>query len=162
METVDQFRFDVSTLAEAQARTGTSTDAAGASFGTVPGSFFRRRIVAFRLAPGHRLLDVRSPETHATVLREKAGALRDLGVGPRLTLGDLLGSDYRLPRVFTRWAIDHGFDGIAYPSCHDLEMTCAALFESSKIVPISEPEEISPQDNDLIEVAGLWRLSMPF
>jgi len=105
METLDQYRFDVATMAEIQSRTGGVLDEAPhRSFGRIPPSYFQRHIVAFRVAPGQRWLDVRSPATHAEVLRMMAAQFRDLDVGPRITLGRLLGTDYRIPRTFTQWA----------------------------------------------------------
>jgi hypothetical protein len=162
METLDQYRFDVATMADMQARTGGILDEAQQrSFGRVPPSCFERRIVAFRVAPGQRWLDARSPATHAEVLTSMAAVFRDLDVGPRITLGHLLGGDYRIPRTFTQWAIDNGFSGIVYASCHDLESTCWALFGGAAIEPLAHPEPIDPHDPDLLEVARLWKLTMP-
>lgn len=55
METLDQFRFDVATMAEARVRTGGAIDEAPhQSFGRIPDSYFHRRITAFRVARGQR------------------------------------------------------------------------------------------------------------
>lgn len=89
-----------------------------------------------------------------------ADAFHDLDIGPRITLGHLLGSDYRIPRIFTRWALDNGYRGLAYASCHDLDSTCWALFEGAKLSPIGDPQQIDPYDNDLCDVARLWRLEI--
>ena len=162
METIDQFRLDVAGVAELEARIGNSLDpGARKSMGLVPSSYFHRRMARFRLQGSYRWLDVRSPETHALVLREMAGKLAQLGLGPRITLGDLLGSDYRVPQLFTGWAIDHGYNGIIYASCHDLRSECWALFEGIELERLTAPQPIQKDDPDLLAVAGLWNLRVP-
>jgi hypothetical protein len=161
METLDQYRFDVATMVEIQSQTGVLDEAQHRSFGRIPPSYFQRLIAAFRVAPGQRWLDARSPATHVEVLKAMAAVFRDLDVGPRITLGHLLSGDYRIPRTFTQWAIENGYNGIAYASCHDLESTCWALFEGAFMESIEQPDPIDPQDPDLLEVARLWELALP-
>jgi hypothetical protein len=161
METLDQYRFDVATMVEIQSQTGVLDEAQHRSFGRIPPSYFQRLIAAFRVAPGQRWLDARSPATHVEVLKAMAAVFRDLDVGPRITLGHLLSGDYRIPRTFTQWAIENGYNGIAYASCHDLESTCWALFEGAFMESIEQPDPIDPQDPDLLEMARLWELALP-
>ena len=108
-----------------------------------------------------RWLDVRSPDTHA-VLRDELGVqFARAGLGPRFVLGDLLANDHTITRTVAGWAIDNGFDGVAYASCHDPALTCWAIFEGASITPLEMPNLIDPSDPDLIAVANLWKSDIP-
>jgi hypothetical protein len=115
----------------------------------------------FRLAPGQRWLDLHSPETQQTLRFEVAHILVELGYRERFVLGDLLASDHRLTRAIARWAFERGYNGVAYPSCHDPALTCWALFEQALIEPAAPFQAIRPDDPDLVAVAALFQLVVP-
>jgi hypothetical protein len=132
-----------------------------APFGIIAPDYFRRLIARSRIAPGPRWLDVRSPETQEHVRRKLAREIAVLGLGERFVLGDLIARDHQLTRIIAGWAIDEGFDGIAYASCHDPSLTCWAVFEGVEVIPIGTPMPITPSDPDLAAVAQLWNLKLP-
>jgi hypothetical protein len=129
--------------------------------GSIPRSYFDRLIGIFRLTPGQRWLDLRSPETHQTLRFEIASILVDLGYHDRFVLGDLLASDHRLTRAIARLVFERGCSGVAYPSCHDPGLTCWAIFEQAIIEPASPFQTIRRDDPDLVAVASLFQLVIP-
>ena len=159
IETLDAFRpaiADLATIEQALAPAGDSRAAA-----IIPQSYFDRLIGIFRLSSGQEWLDLRSPETHQALRREISDTLVTLGYRDRFVLGDLLASDHRLTREIARWAFERGYNGIAYPSCHDPGLTCWAIFEQAIIEPLPPFQTIRPDDPDLIAVAALFQLVIP-
>ncbi|MBX3070949.1 MAG: RES family NAD+ phosphorylase [Thermomicrobiales bacterium] len=161
MESLDQFRFDLAALAARNEVVAGGDHGIDRLEGVIPPSYFRRRICTFSVHPNQRWLDVRSPAIHAHLRSELATQLRLMGIGGRFVLGDLLSNDHRVTQLIGRWAIDHGIKGIAYASCHDTSKTCWALFDSARIIRLSQPATLSQTDPDLQEVAKLWHLAIP-
>ncbi len=84
-----------------------------------------------------------------------------LGYCTRFVLGDLLTHRHDITRGIAGWAIDNGFQGIAYANCHDPSLTCWALFEGAKTHQVGKPQPSEASDPDLIAVAKLWNLRTP-
>lgn len=134
---------------------------ANAQLGIIAPDYYRRLIVRFRTSPGRRWLDVRSPETHEHLRCALAHQLTRLDLGDRFVLGDLISRDHRLTRIIAGWALEEGFDGVAYASCHDPSLTCFAIFADVELIPLGEPVPLPLDDTDLREVAKLWNLELP-
>ncbi len=171
LETLDAFRPDLSLLAqidELPNELGWRTSqrpAFGKGMptvrGVIPEPFFDRLIAEFQVVPAQRWLDLRVPESSEALRTPLASRLMDAGVTARFVHGDLLGNDHRITRVFAAWAIDQGFAGIAYASCHDPAQTCWALFEHARIATVDSMTPVSHHDPDLLAVAEQWNLVTP-
>lgn len=163
LETLDAFRLDLQALADRNAAFGSGSESQGQSIrAAIPARFFTRRIARFSVGSNQRWLDVRSPESHVVLRDELSGVLAKPGIGPRFVLGDLLSNDHRVTQLVAGWAIDQGFHGIAYASCHDPRLTCWAIFEGAELIPLDIPRPVEIDDEDLIAVAKLWNLDIPF
>lgn len=162
METLDGYRADLLSIADRDKALIPEGDVLITPHRTtIPTRFFSRHIVRFSVGVNQRWLDLRSPETHA-VLREKLRTeLAQEGFGPRFVLGDLLANHHRVTRHVARWAIQEGFHGVAYASCHDPVLTCWAIFEGAHIYRIEPSRPLRTDDPDLLAVAALWDLDIP-
>lgn len=158
METLDYLRPSVETLVDGAGLPGSDPIPQA---GIVPPRFFARLIVRFAVTPGQRWLDLRAPESHAHLRRALAAEFVEAGYRGRLVLGDLLTHRHDATRIIAKWAIDQGFHGIVYGSCHDPSLTCWAIFDHAVIVPVEAPQAITANDPDLIAVARLWNLRIP-
>jgi hypothetical protein len=162
METLDVFRPDLAALAardeQIRAQGGPTQSFEPTS---IPARYFQRHLVRFGVADGQQWLDVRSPETHVTLRNELGAAISRLGIGTRFVLGDLIANDHRLTRLVAGWAIDRGFHGVAYASCHDPALTCWAIFEGTQLISRDAGTKIDSADPDLLAVAALWNLAVP-
>jgi hypothetical protein len=75
--------------------------------------------------------------------------------------GEIIGSDYTITQLISRWAYDAGYGGIAYPSAHDGSLTCWAIFDRTPVMPVGPAEPIRHDDADLIAVIELFGLVIP-
>lgn len=109
--------------------------------GEIPRAFLRawceeRALGSILLEPGQDWLDMFAAETHRELRVELAGQLNEMGADD-YDLGDAVGRSRRVSRAVSRWAHEHGFRGIVYPSRFHYELRCWALFESAKSVRLS-------------------------
>jgi hypothetical protein len=136
---------------------GLAPDFPGAGvLGQIPDDYFRRRMATFRVEAAEPILDLCSLATHALLRRELAAALLAGGYSGAFNFGEVIGSDYRLTQSIARWAHDHKFTGVAYPSAHDHALTCWAIFDTAAIILVGEPESILRDDPDLQQAATLF------
>jgi hypothetical protein len=167
IETLDAFRPNLSLLARIGEDPGqfgwqASSDMSGRGIrGVIPAPYFDRLIAEFRVAPGQRWLDLRTPDSSEALRAPLAHRLLAAGLTSRFVHGDLLGNDHRITRVFASWAIEHEFDGIAYASCHDPSRTCWALFSRARVASITSIGPISRIDPDLVAAMEQWNLALP-
>lgn len=161
VETLAPFRPAVADLAVARTLPDGDAEDRMPAAGVVPEAYFRRLIASFRVAPGQRWLDVRTPETHQALRSALAEALTGLGYGWCFVWGDVLGHDHRLTRVIARWAFASGYQGVVYGRAHDPRVDCWAVFEGAVVVPEGEPSPVVAADPDLVAVARLFDLTVP-
>ncbi len=161
LETLDSFRPSVATLSRAADIDDVPLSSLMSSFAVVPPAFFNRRLAEFRTVGSGQWLDLRSATTHAHLRDALYVELNSLGYTERFVLGDLVSHHHDVNRLIAGWAINNGFGGIAYPSCHDFIETCWALFEGVEFEPLAAPQPIRKSDPDLLAVAGLWNLRVP-
>lgn len=159
LETLQSFRPALADLANLQERTGLPPDFPGrASIGLIPDDYFHRRIAALQVNATEPILDLCSPVTHAHLRHELATALLAAGYSGAFNFGEVIGSDYRLTQLIARWAHDHGYTGVAYPSAHDHSLTCWAVFDTASVIWVGGPEPILRDDPDLHLAATLFGL----
>jgi hypothetical protein len=159
LETLQSFRPALADLAAVQKRMDFPPGFPDiASLGQIPDDYFRRRMAAFRVDVGEAILDLCSPATHAHLRRELAAALLSCGYTGAFNFGEVIGSDYRLTQLITRWAHDHAYSGVAYPSTHDHSLTCWAVFDTASVILVGEPAPIPRDDPDLRFAANLFGL----
>lgn len=159
LETLQSIRPALADLAALQKRLHFPPDFPGtASLGQIPDDYFRRRIATFRVEAAEPVLNLCSPATHALLRQELAAALLAGGYSGAFNFGEVIGSDYRLTQLIARWAHDHEYTGVAYPSAHDHSLTCWAIFDTASIILVGEPEAIQRDDPDLHLAATLFGL----
>lgn len=162
LETIQIYRPSLTDLALVQTMASAAHELPVKDFGVVPGDYVeRRRIAAFRLVPGPRVLDLRSVETHAVLRTLLATELLAAGYSGAFNFGEIIGSDYVVTRHIARWAFNQGYGGIVYPSTHNHALSCWALFDSVEVIPIGAPEVIRWDDVDLVAAARLFGLTLP-
>lgn len=156
LETLAAFRPSVEALAALEQVTGSQELMPR---GVVPADWYQKRAVArLRLGPGQRWLDLRAAETREELRSELAATLLDLGL-PDLDLSGVLGPRRRLTRAIARWAYEHDYRGIVYPSRFDDALSLWAIFEGAAFEPEGVPEPIVPDDPDLVATAHLFGLA---
>ncbi|MDQ2651905.1 MAG: RES family NAD+ phosphorylase [Chloroflexota bacterium] len=161
LETLQSFRPALADLAALKKRMDLPPDFPGsASPDLIPADYFRRRLAMFRVPTTEPMLDLCSPATHALLRRELAAALLSGGYSGAFNFGEVIGSDYRLTQLIARWAHDHEYTGVAYPSAHDHSLTCWAVFDTASIILLGEPEPIPRDDPDLHLAAILFGLRL--
>lgn len=161
METLQDFRPALRDLALVQSLLPPGEIQLPHPIGRVPDSYFAKRIAAFRVDHSQRWLDIRSPQTHAFLRGALASELVMAGYRGAFNFGEIIGSDYTITRLISRWAYDAGYGGIAYPSAHDGSLTCWAIFDRAPVTRIGTAEPIPRDDPDLIVVLGLFGLVLP-
>jgi hypothetical protein len=119
----------------------------------------RRSIARFRLLPGQRWLDLRRIETRQALRPVFAGLLTQLGFDD-FDAGTVLSPDRRLTQTVSRWAFEHGYNGVAFPSRFEPTYTNWAIFEGAAIEPVGVPEPIPRDDPDLGAVARRYVLML--
>lgn len=157
VETLARFRPSIETLAHVgQLVVGT----AAAPTAEIPFDWYEKRGIAeFRLLPGQRWLELRAPETREELRTELAQTLLVLGLSD-LDLSRVAGPTRSLTQAIARWAYDHEYVGIVYPSRLDARLALWAVFEGGAFEPVGPPKPIAPDDPDLRAVARLFRLSI--
>ena len=90
----------------------------------MPAAYFDKRIAAFRLDRAQRWLDLRSPKTHAFLRGALASELVMAGYRGAFNFGEIIGADYTITQLISRWAYDARYSGITYPSAHDGSLSC--------------------------------------
>lgn len=152
VETLARFRPSIESLAQMgiapAARTGIPT-----------GWYENRGIAELRLLRGQRWLDLRAPETREELRTELAQTLVTLGLSD-LDLSRVAGPRRSFTQAIARWAREHGYAGVAYPSRLDARLTLWAIFEGAAFQPAGPPTPIAPDDPDLLAVARLFGLSV--
>jgi RES domain len=123
METLSAFRPALRDLALVESLLPPGELDLPRSIGHVPAAYFTKRIAAFRLDRAQRWLDLRSPQTHASLRGALASELVKAGYSGSFNFGEIIGSDYAITQVISRWAYDAGYGGVAYPSTHDASLT---------------------------------------
>jgi hypothetical protein len=127
----------------------------------VPAAYFAKRLAAFRLDHTQGWLDLRSPQTHAILRGGLASELLTAGYSGAFNFGEIIGSDYRITRLVSRWSYDSGYGGIAYPSTHDASLTCWAIFDRASVTIVGTVEPIRQDDPDLLAAIDLFGLILP-
>lgn len=162
LETLQVYRPALADLARAGVLLETTEgDDPSLPLGVIPASFFSRLIAMFHPAPHQRWLDLRSPETHAVLRIELASSLTAAGYRGAFNFGELVGPDYTITQHLARWAFEHDFGGLVYPSAHDSSLTCWAVFDRAPIHALADPQPIDPRDRDLVTAANLFGLQIP-
>lgn len=150
-ESLQQFRPDMATRAAIAALT----------FRVVPESPVRLRtwagarvILTLRLARAARLCDLRS----SVDLERAADGISPQAKALGLTDFDasqVTGQDRSVTRAVSRWAYEHEYDGLLYPSRLGTEWNCCAIFD--KVRPrVMARASISVDDADLVAVCGAF------
>jgi hypothetical protein len=157
LETLAPFRPSVEALAALQQVTGSQEPIPR---GMVPADWYQKRAVArLRLRPGQRWLDLRATETSEALRSELAATLLDLGLAD-LDLSEVLGPWRSLTQAIARWAYEHDYAGIVYPSRFKDALSLWAIFEGAAFDPVGVPEPIVPDDPDLVATARLFGLAI--
>lgn len=127
--------------------------------GRIPTNWHLKRMLAeIGLYPGQRWLDLRSAETHTRLTAEFAEPLAALGydvLDARVTVG----LDRPLTQAISRWAYEHGYQGIAYTSRIDTRFTCLAIFEGAHLV-VNRISMIPSNHADLVAAARSLNLQL--
>ena len=126
----------------------------------MPAAYFAKHIAAFRLDHTQRWLDLRSPRTHAFLPSSLASDLLAAGYTGSFNFGEIIGSDYTITQLISRWAYDAGYGGIGYPSAHDGSLTCRAIFDRASVTLVGTVEPIRRDDPDLIAAVDLFGLTL--
>lgn len=156
LETLASFRPSVEALAALQQVTGSQEPLPRS---VVPADWYQKRAVArLRLRPRQLWLDLRVTETREALRNELAATLLDLGLTD-LDLSGVLGPQRRLTQAIARWAYEHGYAGIVYPSRFDDALSLWAVFEGAAFDPVGVPKPIVPDDSDLVATARLFGLA---
>ena len=158
METLSAFRPALRDLALVQSLLPPGEIDLPLPVGHVPAAYFTKRIAAFRLDLAQRWLDLRSPQTHASLRGALASELVRAGYRGSFNFGEIIGSDYTITQLISRWAHDAEYSGIAYPSTHDSSLTCWAIFDRAPVMPIGAAEPIRRDDPDQIVAIDLFSL----
>lgn len=75
--------------------------------------------------------------------------------------GGVVGPRRQRTQTISRWAYEHGYNGLAYSSRFDVAPTCCAMFERAMFEVTGSPESILPSDPDLLATAQLFGLRIP-
>lgn len=161
METVQDFRPALRDLALVQSLLPSGDIDLPLPIGRVPAAYFGKRIAAFRLDHTQRWLDLRSPQMHAFLRGALASELVTAGYSGAFNFGEIIGSDYTITRLISRWSYDAGYGGIAYPSTHDGSLSCWAIFDRASVTLVGTVEPIRRDDPDLIAAVDLFGLVLP-
>jgi hypothetical protein len=161
METLSAFRPALRDLALVESQLSSGELDLPRPTGHVPAAYFAKRIAAFRLDHTQRWLDLRSPQTHAILRVGLAAELLTAGYSGAFNFGEIIGSDYRITQLVSRWSYDSGFGGIAYPSTHDASLTCWAIFDRAAVKLVSTVEPIRHDDPALLAAIELFGLMLP-
>jgi hypothetical protein len=161
LETLQVFRPALHDLALVQSLLPPGDIDLPSPIGRVPAAYFDKRIAAFRLDRTQRWLDLRSPQTHAFLRGALAAELVEAGYRGAFNFGEIIGSDYTITQLISRWVYDAGYGGIAYPSAHDGSLTCWAIFDRSPFTLVGTVEPIRRDDPDLIAAITLFGLVLP-
>ncbi len=108
METLSAFRPALRDLALVESLLPSAELDLPRSIGHVPAAYFARRIAAFRVDQAQRWLDLRSPQTHAILRVGLASELVTAGYSGAFNFGEIIGSDYVITRLVSRWSYDSG------------------------------------------------------
>jgi hypothetical protein len=119
----------------------------------------RRSIASFRLLPGQQWLDLRSLQTRQALRPVFAGLLAQLGFND-FDAGAVLSPDRHLTQTISRWAFQHGYNGVDFPSRFEPTYTNWAIFEGAAVEPVGVAEPILRDDPDLIAVARRYNLNL--
>jgi hypothetical protein len=92
---------------------------------------------------------------------ELAAELLSAGYSGAFNFGEIIGSDYRLTGLVSRWSYDSGYSGFAYPSTHDASLTCWAVFDRASVALVGTVEPIRHDDPDLLAAIDLFGLMLP-
>lgn len=119
----------------------------------------RRSIARFRLLRGQRWLDLRRLEMRQALRPMFAGLLAQLGFND-FDAGAVLSPDRHLTQTVSRWAFEHGYTGVVFPSRFEPTYTNWAVFEGAAIEPVGVAEPILRDDPDLVAVARRYNLNL--
>jgi hypothetical protein len=161
METLAAFRPALRDLALVESLLSSGELDLPHPIGDVPTAYFAKRIAAFHLDHTQRWLDLRSPQTHAILRIELAAELLSAGYSGAFNFGEIIGSDYRITQLVSRWSYESGYSGIAYPSTHDASLTCWAIFDRASVTLVGTVEPIRHDDADLLAAIDLFGLLLP-
>ena len=161
METLAAFRPALRDLALVESLLSSGELDLPHPIGHVPAAYFAKRIAAFRLDHTQRWLDLRSPQTHAILRIELAAELLSAGYSGAFNFGEIIGSDYKLTGLVSRWSYDSGYSGFAYPRTHDASLTCWVIFDRTSVTLVGTVEPIRHDDPDLLAAIDLFGLMLP-
>lgn len=119
----------------------------------------RRSIASFRLLPGQRWLDLRKLETRQALRPTFAELLAQLGFND-FDAGAALSPDRHLTQTISRWAFEHGYNGVVFPSRFEPRYSNWAVFEGAAITPVGVAGPILRDDPDLVAVARRYNLTL--
>lgn len=157
VETLARFRPSIESLARSEQL---ATEAVPTAITTIPADWYEKRGIAeFRLSPGQRWLDLRAPETREELRTELARTLLTLGLSD-LDLGRVVGPRRSFTQAIARWAYEHGYMGVVYPSRLDARLSLWAVFEGAAFEPVGPPKPLTSDDPDLLTIARLFGLSV--
>lgn len=83
------------------------------------------------------------------------------GYSSAFNFGEIIGTDYTITQLISRWAYDARYNGIAYPSAHDGSLTCWANFDRAPVTLGGTVEPIRRDEADLIAAIDLFGLVLP-
>jgi hypothetical protein len=161
METLSAFRPALRDLALVESLLPLGELDLPRAIGHVPATYFTKRIASFRLNHNQRWLDLRLPQTHAILRVGLAAELVKAGYSGSFNFGEIIGSNYTITQVISRWAYNGGYVGVAYPSTHDASLSCWAIFDRASLTLVGTVEPIRHDDPDLIAAIELFGLMLP-
>lgn len=109
-----------------------------------------------------RWLDLRSPTTFSD-FRSRFGHLLDEFGYRDFDLSAAASDERNLTRPIALWAFENGYHGIRYPTRHDPDGNCWAIFSVTNPAQFINVEiaRLKADDEDLAAVATAWGLRLP-
>lgn len=158
-ETLARFRVDLALIADLNDLPDGDHGDDTPITGVVPDDWHLKRLMGtFRIAGGQRWLDLRRIEVRELVRRDLAAFWAEKGLDD-FDMSDTLTRRRDITQAIARWANEHDYQGITYPSRLDSAFDCWAIFEGAAF-EIIESTSIARDDEDLVAITEIFGLRL--